>query len=83
MKSLAEMDGMEAADKAFQEALGEEGRKSMPKVFADTVNAVENQLFAFNPKLSYVGPGILASDPGFWAPKAEAKKSAKPAEAEK
>jgi len=70
LKSLAELDAMEASEKAFQEALGEEGRKAMQKVFAETVNAVENQLFAFNPKLSFVGPAVAASDPAFWTPKA-------------
>ncbi|MFZ1613228.1 MAG: hypothetical protein WAT51_03590 [Holophaga sp.] len=79
LKSLAEMDGMEASEKAFQEALGEEGRKVMQKVFADTVNAVENQLFAFNPRLSFVAPAISASDPAFWNPKPMAKETAKPA----
>jgi hypothetical protein len=69
MKSLAEMDAMDAADTAFREALGEEGRKSMQKVFAETVNAVENQLFMFSPKLSFVGPQTIASDPAFWTPK--------------
>jgi hypothetical protein len=69
MKSLAEMDGMDAADAAFREALGEEGRKSMQKVFAETVNYAENQLFMFSPKLSFVGPQTIASDPAFWAPK--------------
>ena len=69
MKSLADMDAMEAGDKAFQEALGEDGRKTMQKVFADTVNSVENQLFAFNPKLSYPAPFVVASDPAFWTPK--------------
>ena len=70
MASLAEMDGMDAAEKAFQEALGEDGRKAMQKAFADTVNSVENQLYAFNPKLSFPGPGMLASDPVFWTVKA-------------
>lgn len=69
LKSLAELDGMAAAEKAFGEALGDEGQKAMQKVFADAVNYVENQLFAFNPKLSYPGPQTTASDPGFWAPK--------------
>lgn len=78
MKSLAELDSMEAADKAFQEALGDDGRKAMQKVFADTVNAVENQIFAFNPKLSFPAPAMVASDPAFWMPK-PAKEAAKPA----
>ena len=69
MKSLADMDTLEASDKAFQEALGEEGRKVMQKIFADTVNGVENQLFALNPKLSFAGPSVVASDPAFWTPK--------------
>jgi len=69
MKSLGEMDTFDSADKAFQEALGEDGRKSMQKVFADTVNSVENQLYAFSPKLTYASPKMIASDPAFWAPK--------------
>jgi hypothetical protein len=71
MKSLAEQDAVAAADKAFQEALGEEGGKAMQKVFTDTVNGVENQLFSLNPKLSYPGPSTIASDPAFWTPKPE------------
>jgi hypothetical protein len=69
MKSLADMDATAAAEPAFLEALGEDGRKAMQKVFADTVNNVENQIFAFSPKLSFVGPGTMASDPGFWTVK--------------
>ncbi|MBP1771395.1 MAG: hypothetical protein H6P99_558 [Holophagaceae bacterium] len=71
LKSLAELDAMAESEKAFQEALGEDGRKGMQKVFADTVNAVENQLLAFNPKLSYPAPFVVASDPAFWTVKAE------------
>ncbi|WP_243318440.1 hypothetical protein [Geothrix paludis] len=69
MKSLADMDVMDAANKAFMDALGDEGQKAMQKAFVDTVNGVENQLFAFSPKLSYPGPGVIASDPAFWTVK--------------
>ena len=69
MKSLAELDATAAAEGAFLDALGEDGRKAMQKVFADTVNNVENQIFSFNPKLSFVGPTTMASDPAFWTPK--------------
>ncbi len=69
MKTLGEMDAFDAADKAFQEALGEDGRKAMQKVFSETVNYVENQLFAFNPKLSFPAPFVVASDPAYWTPK--------------
>jgi hypothetical protein len=71
MKSLADLDAMDLQSKAFQDALGEEGRKAMTKVFAETVNAVDNQLFAFSPRLSYPGPATLASDPGFWTVKGD------------
>ncbi len=77
MKSLADMDVLDTADKAFQEALGEEGRKTMQKVFAETVNMVENQLFAINPKLSFPGPATIASDPAFWTPKPVKEPAAK------
>ncbi|WP_243319941.1 hypothetical protein [Geothrix sp. SG200] len=76
MKSLADMDAMDTANKAFMDALGEEGRKAMQKAFVETVNGVSNQLFAFSPKLSYPSPGLIASDPAFWAPK-PAKEPAK------
>ena len=69
MKSLAEMDAAEVAEKAFQEALGEAGQQAMTKTFADTVNSVENQLYSFSPKLSYPGPKTVAGDPAFWTVK--------------
>lgn len=76
MKSLADMDAMDTANKSFMDALGEDGRKAMQKAFMDTVNGVENQLFAFSPKLSYPSSSVIASDPAFWAPK-PAKEAAK------
>jgi hypothetical protein len=72
MKSLADMDATTAAEKDFQEALGEEGQKTMQKVFSETVNNVENQIFAFSPKLSFPSASVIASDPAFWAPKPKA-----------
>lgn len=69
LKSLADLDATAAAEKDFQAALGDDGQKAMQKVFTDTVNAVENQLFAFNPRLSFPGPATIASDPAFWSPK--------------
>ncbi len=73
MRSLADMDALGMSDKAMADGLGEEGRKAMQKANADTFNAVENQLFAFNPKLSYPAPFMVASDPAFWAPKPATK----------
>lgn len=71
MKSLADLDAMDMESKAFREALGEDGRKAMQKVFSETVNYVENQLLSFSPRLSYPGPRTIASDPEFWTVKAE------------
>jgi hypothetical protein len=48
----------------------------MQKANADAFNAVENQIFAFSPKLSYPPPSVVASDPAFWTPKPKA--AAKP-----
>lgn len=70
LKSLADLDSAAADEKAYQEALGEDGRKAMQKAFTETVNGVENQLLAFSPKLSFPGPSVIASDPAFWTPKA-------------
>ncbi|WP_306599578.1 hypothetical protein [Geothrix sp. 21YS21S-2] len=69
MKSLGDMDLADAADKAFLEVMGEDGRKALSKVFGDSVQFVENQIFSFNPKLTFAGPSTIASDPAFWAPR--------------
>jgi hypothetical protein len=73
MKSLAELDAFETSDKAFKEALGEEGAKAMTQRFGEAVQSVQNQLFAFSPKMSYPWPGAVASDPEYWTPKAKGK----------
>ena len=70
-KALAEMDALEAADKAIGEALGEAGRQAMARGYAENVAGVENQFFAFSPKLSYPHPSMTASDPEFWTVKEE------------
>jgi hypothetical protein len=79
MKSLADMDTLGMSDKAMAEALGEEGRKAMQKANADAFANVENQIFAFNPKLSFPPPFVVASDPAYWTPKPAPKADAKPA----
>jgi len=69
MKPLGDMDLAGAADKAFLEVLGEDGRRALSKVFGDSVQFVENQIFSFNPKLTFAGSNTIASDPAFWAPR--------------
>ncbi|MBI3132484.1 MAG: hypothetical protein HYZ13_14300 [Acidobacteria bacterium] len=79
MKSLADMDTLGMSDKAMNDALGEEGRKAMQKASIEAFGFVENQIFAFNPKLSFPPPFVVASDPAFWAPKPPSRGAAKPA----
>jgi hypothetical protein len=86
--SMADIDRGYAEDKAFREALGgDEGMKVLDELFAATVDSSDSQLFAVNPKQSYVSPDWIKADPEFWAPKPAAKPAAapmaKPAAAEK
>ena len=77
MKSLAEWDILEAThDKAFREAMGEEGLKKLREVFGAGLESEETNLLAFSPKMSYVSKETAAQDPGFWSPKPEAKPAA-------
>jgi hypothetical protein len=69
MKTLAELDVLETTTTPYREALGEEGLKAMQKTFGDAVGSVENQIFAFSPKLSFPLPSQIASDPAFWTVK--------------
>ena len=83
MKSLAEMDQFPAMHgKAYQDALGEDGQKKMDDFAAQGAESIEPQLFAFSPKMSYVGKDWIDADPGFWAPKPAPKPAAKKAPAQ-
>ena len=75
MKSLAELDQFSIVHgKAYQEALGEEGRKAIADFAMQGQESSELQLFAFSPKMSYVGKDWVDADPAFWAPKPAAAK---------
>jgi len=78
-KSLAEQDEFAAMHgKAYEAALGEDGRKKLADLNSQALESTETQLFAFSPKMSYVAKDWIAAEPAFWAPKPEA--AAKPAE---
>jgi len=81
-KSLSEIDHGIMEDKQFVEAMGEAGMKILGELVATCVESSQHQLFAINPRMSYVQESWIKSDPDFWAPKpaAEAKseKKAKP-----
>lgn len=78
--SMADIDRGFAEDKAFREAMGgEDGMKALDKLFAETVESSDSQLFAVNPKQSYVSPDWIKADPEFWGPKPAMKSMAAPA----
>jgi hypothetical protein len=83
-KSLAEIDQAFADYKQFEAALGEDGMKKLDELSGASVESSQQQLFAFNPHMSYVKDEWIKADPGFWKPKAAAKSAAKaPAEEKK
>jgi hypothetical protein len=82
LKTLAEIDQYSTNDKQFTEALGEEGMKKLDELFAVSVESAQQQLFAFNPQMSYVKDEWIKADPSFWKPKASAAAKA-PAEEKK
>jgi len=77
MKSAAEIDRGFGDWPKFTAAMGDDGMKKLNELTAATIESSETNLFAFNPKMSYVGEDWIKADPDFWKPKAEA--TAKPA----
>ena len=84
MKSLAEVDTGMANDKKFADQMGAEGMKKISEMSAASVQDVQENLFSFNPKMSYPPDAWVKADPSFWkpapAPKPAAKPDAKPAQ---
>ena len=83
MKSLAEVDNGFGNSKKFAAQLGEDGMKKLADLTAACVQESQSNLFAFNPKESYVADAWVKADPGFWKVKAAApaaKPEAKPAQ---
>ena len=83
--SMADIDHGFAEGKAFHDAMGEEGWKKFQQLYADTVDDSHSELFAINPKQSYVDDSWVKADPDFWKPRAPAAKvpaapAAKPAD---
>jgi hypothetical protein len=82
-KSLSEIDkGMMEDDKKFAAALGEDGMKKLNENFGAAVDSSQEQLFAINPRMSYVADEWIKADPDVWKPKAAAP-AAKPAAEDK
>jgi hypothetical protein len=78
-KSLAEIDKGKADDKLFEAAMGEEGMKKFVELYGACVESSQQQLFAFNPHMSYVSDDWIKADPDFWKPKPATASAAKSA----
>jgi hypothetical protein len=78
LKSLGELDQYtQVHGKAYQDALGSEGKKMVDDFDRNDVMFSEVNLYAINPKMSYAPKEWVAADAEFWGPKA--KPAAKPA----
>lgn len=66
MKSLAEIDAQHTAmGQAFKSASAEQ-KQEMSQLAQATLESVESNLYAADPKMSYVGDKWKSEDPGFW-----------------
>lgn len=81
MKSAAEVDQSFIQGKQFRENMGDDGMKRLSELSAAAIDHSQSNLFAFNPRISYVGDDWIKADPDFWKPKAVMPGAAKkPAE---
>jgi hypothetical protein len=76
-KSLSEVDRSFLDTKQFQAAMGEDGMKKLDQLVAVTIESSLHNLFAFNPRMSYVADEWIKSD-DFWKSKASAMPTAAP-----
>jgi hypothetical protein len=83
LKTLAEVDRGFQEDAQFVAAMGEDGMKKLSELVSASVESSQHQLFAFNPRMSYVSDEWIKADPDFWKPKAVTAPAAKPATEEK
>lgn len=67
--SIAEVDSDLSKEKDFSDALGNDGMKKLEELSASAIESSEAQLFAIDPRMSYVADEVAAADPGFWNPK--------------
>lgn len=66
MRSLSSLDKGPSNWEAMSRAVGSEQMATLTKLNAEAVVTEQNQIFAFNPKMSYLSKEMKASDPAFW-----------------
>jgi hypothetical protein len=76
-KSVSDLDEIMGTDKAFEEALGESGRKRWSDLVQACVANDWTDLLVFNPAMSYPPDDFIKGDPDFWKPKHMAAAAAK------
>ncbi len=81
-KSLSEVDtGFQMAPK-FAAAMGADGMKKLGELSAAAIASSQTNIFAINPRESYMDEDLTKADPDFWRPKAapaaEKKEKAEP-----
>jgi len=81
-KSLAELDRGDEDNKKFAAAMGKDGLKKLDELWGSAVESSQQQLFAVNPRMSYVADEWIKADPDFWKPKT-APAAAKPSAEDK
>ena len=72
MKSASEIDHNLATNKDFVAAMGEANMKKFAELSAASLESSEDNLFVFNPRMSYVSDEWIKADPDFWKPKSAA-----------
>ena len=74
-KSLTEIDRSFLDTKQFRATMGEDGMKKLDELVAVSIESSLHNLFAFNPRMSYVADEWIKND-DFWKPKAAAMPAA-------
>jgi hypothetical protein len=69
MKSIADIDKSFGDAKKFEGSIGESGVRRVHELTAACVASTQDNLFHFNPKMSYPGDHLKTVDPDFWVPK--------------
>jgi hypothetical protein len=80
LKSGAEIDHNLTTNQDFVAAMGEDGMKRFAELSAAAVESFDDNLFAFNPQMSYISDDWIKADPEFWKPKMTVAAPAKKAE---
>ena len=82
-KTLADFDAaVEIHGKAYDDAIGDDGRKKLSENAAAGTIGVDSMIFAVDPRMSNPDKATIDADPAFWAPKPAAP-TMKPAAAPK